>query len=486
MIRSNPTPLILCTLAALFSPFSHATDEAIQTGYFIDAPVTGLFYKTSSDLSGITQKGAFSFKQGDVVSFYLGDSENSYLLSQLSSQEVITPTLATTKPSRSINMTRLLLSLDSTPQDQQEILLLSDLLSKKEFQRQLQRIDLNTLNEEDASKLNIDLVSAKEAVEHLNQSQKYIEEHFASDEVIFSPLNLKLKNIIIKKRDYAGRVCAYDLRLKSHPKYLPPIGKLSYKVTNHEIIEYPDLGDYFNGCHLKPSSETEIIHSPLANISDYYGVVGCAIDGCKRNDLNGFAIDDFNDEGDWKYRSLSINFDPTTKLLMEKTQGLGKTEHIHHQNQSEAIWFTYPENLHNQLNYEGIWQQTRYLASGVEETCLLIHHGEIKTTKPNQDGCPTHPSNYQQRVTDQYADMWWVNSEANTAAIEQLNIAVRWYPKQSGKPQLTTWEYLPTGTNWDKGILYRYQQSVSKNSDGSDNLATHAISEYLKISGVEI
>lgn len=485
MIRSNPL-LLLCSLIALFSHISHASDQTICTGYFIDAPVTGLFYKTSSDLSGITHKGAFSFKQGDVVSFYLGDSEKSYLLSQLSSQEVITPTLATTKPSRSINMTRLLLSLDATPQDQQEILLLSDLLSDQAFQRQLQRIDLNTLDEEDAKSLNIDLVSAKKAVEHLNQSQKYIEQHFASDEVIFSPLNLKLKNIIIKKRDYAGRVCAYDLRLKNHPKYQPPIGKLSYKITKDEIIEYPDLGDHFNGCQLRPSNETNIVSSPLDDISDYYGVVGCAVEGCKRNDLNGFAIDDFNDDGDWKYRSLSINFDPTTKLLMEKTQGLGKTEHIHHQNKSETIWFTYPASLHTQLNYEGIWQQTRYLTNGVEETCLLIHEGEIKARKPDQDGCSTQPSDYQQRVTDQYADMWWVGNQTSTAAIEQLNIAVRWYPKQSGKPQLTTWEYLPTGTSWDKGILYRYQQTISKNSDGSDKLATHAISEYVKVSGVQI
>ncbi|WP_260261374.1 chromosome partitioning protein ParA [Vibrio intestinalis] len=476
----------LLALSAIATNTPALAGDEIQTGYFIDAPVTGLFYKTSSNLTGTTNKGAFNFKQGDVISFYLGSNENSYLLSQLSSQKIITPTLATTKPSRSINMTRLLLSLDSTPQDQQEILLVSDLLSSPEFQRKLQHIDLNTLSLEDAKSLHVNLVSAKQAVNHLNQSQKYIEEHFASDEIIFAPLNKQMSNIIIKKRDYAGRVCAYDLRLRKHPKYNPPIGKLLYEVTSKEVIEYPSVGDHFNGCNLKPSSNTETLHWPLKEIDDYYGIVGCAAEGCKRNDLNGFAIDDFNDDGDWKYRSLAINFDPTTQLLMEKSQGLGKTEHIHHQNKSEQIWFTYPLTHHTQVPYEGVWKQTTYKETKAEETCLLIHQGEVKSAIPDNSECPQQISDYKQVVTHNYSDMWWVTKNSSKAAIEQLNIAVRWYPTNSAAPKLTTWEYLPAGKHWDQGILYRYQQTVSKNQDGSDKLDTHTISEFVKVSGVQI
>lgn len=476
-------PLAVLTIYSL-SSCAFATDNTIRTGYFIDAPVTGLFYKTSSNLSGITNKGAYQFTDGDIISFYLGNDEDSYLLSRLSSQEIITPTLASTKPSRSINMTRLLLSLDSTPEDRQEILLLSNLLANPEFQKLLNQLDLNVLNSEMVKPLNIELVSTAEAVEHLNQSQKYIEQHFASDKVIYSPLNQRLKNIVIKKRDYYGRVCAYDLRLKNHPKYRSPIGEITYEVTNNELIEYPDIGDRFTGCTLKPNSNTQLIRTPAHEIIDDYGISGCARKGCTRNDLNGFAIDDFNDSGDWKYRSLAINFDPTTQLLMEKTQGLGKKANIQHSNLTEEIWFTYPDVPRSGIPYEGIWQETTYQDSQMNQTCLLIKNGMVKTTSRPENSCLEDTNAYQNDRTQQYADMWWVSSTTSMANIGQLNIAVRWNQGRDTPANFTTWEYLPAGKNWDAGILYRYQQTIIKQSDGSEQLNTYAISEYVKVSGV--
>lgn len=97
----------------------------VKTGFFIDSPVTGLYYETSSHLSGLTQKGAFDYRSGDIVRFFLGKDNSGYLISTLSAQEVITPTLASTTPSKSINLTRLLLSLDSTPNNRDEIILTS-------------------------------------------------------------------------------------------------------------------------------------------------------------------------------------------------------------------------------------------------------------------------------------------------------------------------------------------------------------------------
>lgn len=107
--------------------------------------------------------------------------------------------MATTKPSRSINMTRLLLSLDSTPENRQEIVLANKVLSDPAFQAQLKRLDLNVIDNA-KHQLNLDWVSVEEAVEHLNESQTYIEKNFASNEIIFEPKNVRFKNIIIKKR----------------------------------------------------------------------------------------------------------------------------------------------------------------------------------------------------------------------------------------------------------------------------------------------
>lgn len=127
---SRLASLTVSILPAIVSAASYAADTTkSQTGYFIDAPVTGLFYTTSSNLTGFTDKGAFQYHPGDVVSFFLGKDEKGFLLTQLSGQQVVTPTLSSTSPSKSINLTRLLLSLDSTPKNREEILLLSDMLA---------------------------------------------------------------------------------------------------------------------------------------------------------------------------------------------------------------------------------------------------------------------------------------------------------------------------------------------------------------------
>lgn len=95
--------------------------------------------------------------------------------------------------------------------------------------------------------------------------------------------------------------------------------------------------------------------------------------------------------------------------------------------------------------------------------------------------CPTDASLYTQDVTREFADMWWVNNDEPKANLAQMNIMVRWSTTPA-EINYTTWEYLPAGANWEQGILYRYQQNVSRNRDGSDHIETHTISEFVKVS----
>ncbi|RBW66163.1 chromosome partitioning protein ParA [Vibrionales bacterium C3R12] len=472
---------LLGACITLFSGITHAQSTP-STGYFIDAPVSGLYYQTSSGLSGVTNKGKYQYNPNDVVSFFLGSDESSYLLTTLSSQKIITPSLATTQPSRSINITRLLLSLDSTPLNQEEIVLASRLLSDPNFQQKLKSIDLSFLNSS-SQDLGIPLVSVKTAVEHLNQSQEYIQKNFTSDDVIYQPLNTRLSNIIIKKKDWSGKLCAYDLRYRKHPKYTPPFGSMSYQITNDSMIQYPSVGDYFNGCYLDLNKQyKEIVIEPIGNFAQQQGLVGCAQDGCTRNDLNGFSIENYSDEGKWKYRTVALSFDPSTQLLMEKVQGLGPTEKIQHNNQTEMLWFTYPEIKGNNISYQGIWQKTQYLSDNTTQQCLFIKQRKIFLTEKENTDCPTDISQYSIDVTDQYPDMWWLESSQGSATLAQMNILVRWYNKGS-QPQYTTWEYLPAGESWDQGVLYRYRQEKRIQQDGSEQLETFKISEFKKIAG---
>lgn len=470
--------LLTCFATCVVSLTARAEDNPPLTGYFIDSPVSGLYYETSSNLSGTTDKGAFQYNSGDIVSFFIGTDNSGYLLTTLSGQEVITPTLSSTRPSRSINMTRLLLSLDDTPEHRDEIILASKVLSDVEFQKKLKNLDLSYL---DAQDLGIDLVSVKEAADHLNQSQEYIKNNFASDEIIFSPKDKVLHNVIIAKKDYAGRACFYDLAHHANPKYKGPIGELSYQITDSELIQFPGTGDYFNGCNLRPyNTPQEIIREPLSVGDGWTGFTSCAQTGCTRHDLSGFSIEDYNDEGDWKYRTVALDFDTETELLMEKTQGLGQKEHIRHANKGEMIWFTYTNERGNKIPYEGIWQHTQYQHADILTECLLVKDQRILLGPTEGESCPTDHQQYTKDVTEKFGDMWWLSNPEPTASLAQMNVGVRWYdsvPQQ----HFTAWEYLPAGKNWDQGILYRFKQKISLNPDKSHNISTLSVSEFSKV-----
>lgn len=462
-------------------------NSEIQTGYFIDAPVTGLYYKTSSSLEGFTDKGAFQYNTGDVITFFLGADNSSFPLATLSGQEVITPTLASTTPSRSVNMTRLLLSLDSTPENREEILLISKALSDPEFQKKLKQVNLLALDTSQEV-LGFDLVSVKEAAQHLDESQSYIEKNFTSNEVILHPLNVKYKNIIIKRRDWQGNLCFYDVARKSSPDYFGPIGSMTYMITPKGIYEYPDIGDYFGSndnsvpsCEVNYSRRyTEVMFEPIDVFEGWDGLVGCAANGCTRGDLNGFSVDDFDDEGDWKYRTVAINYDPNTKLLMQKTQGLGPKETVPHTNRSEYIWFTTDDKNSQHINFDGVWLETRYANNtDISNQCLWIKAGEVLSAKTNSTECPTNQSAYKNNVTKQHGDMWWLSPNNAQASLAQLNAPVKWYDEASNT-RYTSWEYLPSGTNWDQGVLYRLQQSIVTDENGNQQAQTHQISELRK------
>lgn len=459
------------------------SNSEIKTGFFIDSPVTGLYYETSSNLSGVTKKGAFDYRSGDVVRFFLGKDNTGYLISTLSAQEVITPTLASTTPSKSINLTRLLLSLDSTPNNRDEITLASRALSDTAFQQQLKQIDLSTLDQS-AQQLDLDLVSTKDAVHHLNQSQSYIEKNFTSNEVIYRPLHKRLVAIYIQKQDWRGRRCYYDLKYKDHLKYSPPLGKIEYTIGTEYLTQYPSIGDYFKGCLLIKEKALSHDQIPIQKTLGWGGLIDCSASGCTRNDLNGFSVENRKDEDSWKYRSIAMNFDPETQLYMSKTQGLGKNEYIQHLNKSESFGFVYEKKKGNRIAFEGIWQQTQYEGEQITQSCLFIKDKKILTThsQPKKEVCPTNKASYTTDVTEQYGDMWWVKNSTPYAELEQMNLLVRWHEKGK-KPQYTSWEYLPAGTAWDEGLLYRYQQDKHRYPNGSEDMNTFRISEFRKITG---
>jgi hypothetical protein len=93
---------------------------AVDNGRLIDAPVQGVRYESGS-VSGITDDlGGFQYEKGSTIRFFIGDIA---LGEAVKGKAVITPLdlvpNGTIDTPAVINIARLLLSLDSTPGDEQ-------------------------------------------------------------------------------------------------------------------------------------------------------------------------------------------------------------------------------------------------------------------------------------------------------------------------------------------------------------------------------
>ncbi|WP_299137962.1 hypothetical protein [uncultured Vibrio sp.] len=89
------------------------TEPSITTNKFIDAAVEGIYYNTSSGLSGVTNsEGEFTAKTSDTVTFFIG-GENGLKVGAASNRDVLTPFEAAGKYARALNLAILLQSLDN-------------------------------------------------------------------------------------------------------------------------------------------------------------------------------------------------------------------------------------------------------------------------------------------------------------------------------------------------------------------------------------
>ena len=88
-------------------------DSSLETGYFIDAPVEGLAYETTSGVKGTTDKyGRFNYRKGEKVRFMLGKLDIGEAAPD--QEGLVTPeTLAGTDEVLKVRLLRVLQALDS-------------------------------------------------------------------------------------------------------------------------------------------------------------------------------------------------------------------------------------------------------------------------------------------------------------------------------------------------------------------------------------
>jgi hypothetical protein len=455
--------------------------DNVKSGQIVSPRISGLFYKTSSGLQGYTENGFFNYKEGDNLDLYLTAGNGSqFTLGTITAQPQITISMLSVAPRRTANVIRLLAMLDNTPDDFQHIAINQKRIEKNNFISELAKIDFYSLNL-DTKHLNSDWPTETQALGYLSAPVSAQANSFNTDEILFTPINLMIKTFHIQLRNFKGELCFYDLSKDEQKDYFGPIGETTLKVTPTGIYEYQDIGDFFWGCNLQSGKfTTETQFHPINNFDQFEGIAGCAAKGCRRNDLTGFSIVNYHDGIEYKFSSVAINFDSKTNILTNKVQSLGPSDKITVPNRGEGIAFTVPLKYNKSIEFIGNWIETTYLDTGkTEQKCLFITKDSVHSQPVVNNGCEFKIEHDTSNVEGLYKDMWWLQKKGRQANLAQLNTPVKW-TDSIGQPRYTTWEYLPAGEDWQAGLLFRFEQVMTEDAQGLQNMSTVKISEFRK------
>lgn len=449
--------------------------------------VSGLYYETNSGVSGYTQKGSFSYNAGDIVTFYLGTKNQKYRLGSISAKADIALAELSSSPRRTNNLLRVLASFDANPGSLTEIELdIAQFTDSKRIQA-LENLSWETDVQVFAGRA---LPTIETASRYLLKQDRKAAEQFV--DVILNLKDKKLRTMSVNLRSPYGEACYFDLDRRSEQNYIGPHSALTVKVTDEGLHEYPDLGDHFgsddrkiHACNLNIAYQrTAHEFTPIEDFSGFQGILRCAKAGCTKNDLNGYMIDDRAVEEE-KYRSIAVSFNAVTQLVIQKSKGLGKKEGMRYTNLGEYLTFAALVDDYRLIDMEGVWLEREYgikgdTNSGNKLRCLFFKEGNIFTSPTDKGNCNATIETYRKVDAERYADMWWYNAKSSKATIVQLNMPVTWKDNY-GVSHYTAWEYMPAGTAWDRGVLYRLSQRVYLGNDGKQHEQTTRVTEYTKL-----
>lgn len=283
-------------------------------------------------------------------------------------------------------------------------------------------------------------------------------------EVIFQPLEKTLTNYVVKKTNENGDLCFYDVSKYGNKDYTGPIGETYYKVTTKGIYGYPSIGDNFTDCELLANTEKSVSFEPIDDFSRFKGgILGCALNGCSIKDLNGYSLTAYavENEGNEKYRSVAMHYDQDSKILIEKSKGIGKQDGISHLNLAEYLWLTPLRETTESLKFNGLWRYKEVGQKNIKNGCILIKSNLVFESNRTNSNCTSPVESYTIDISSKYIDMWWLKNEGATATIAQVNAAVK-YKDRNNITKYTEWEYFPISYNLESAPLYKYSYNPNK------------------------
>ncbi|MEP3351519.1 MAG: hypothetical protein ABJN96_16400 [Marinomonas sp.] len=286
-------------------------------------------------------------------------------------------------------------------------------------------------------------------------------------DVVFEPLEKKLTNYVIQKTDKDGTLCFYDVSKYGIKNYTGPIGETYYKITTKGIYEYPSIGDKFVNCERVASTKQSVSFEPIDDFSRFEGgILSCALNGCSIIDLNGYSLTAYDVEtSNEKYRSVAMHYDKESKILIEKSKGIGKQNGIPHLNLAEYLWLTPLREGGSNLIFNGLWRYSKTGQKDVNNGCILIKDKMVFESSEENPNCINPIESYTVNISSQYIDMWWLKNEGATATIAQINAAVK-YKDQNNITQYTGWEYFPISESLESAPIYKYSYNPAEISNG--------------------
>ncbi len=501
-------------------PKTTEDNKTIATYRFVDSPVEGLFYSTSSGLSGFTNsEGQFEANDGDVITFYLGN-ENGLKLGAASLQKVITPFEITGKYTRALSVAILLQSLDkefgSTTDEQLSIPNHLQSTPASNIAIALAQLRLDNMDSVRTFLISIgvkshNVVNEFEAVEHLYNSLNKIER---GDTNAINPLSgnellyvkhIKATNSYMLQNRFYEFVHIDKILDGQTLDVMDSAVFYDYKIHDNDVIQL--RSSKYNIVQLPsylPQGFTHLLLSnkPSSNVDKRFsrnGFHGGVFSSSYQNTLNHFAVSTlpFDSLGHWQHSLISRSYDPATQIVTEINNAA-----ILQGNECNRVACS-QKNTHQQVNYyyqidhstadryidfSGTWQDTRICENGTIAKRKL-HFDESQLTITGETCMQGTTKNIENSQIYSYEELqrsefWWFNkpNRHTKATLSELNSTLRFDGGvahqastycENPNVAFVKWEYHPAGINWDQGVLNR----VKMHCDGTLNL--HSVMQKL-------
>ncbi|PSV41268.1 chromosome partitioning protein ParA [Photobacterium sp. GB-36] len=467
----------------------------VTTGQFIDAKVQGLDYVIGTKAAQTDAEGNYELgAENGTISFYIG-GKDGLLIGSVSGRAVTTPFEAAGTYERSINLARLLLTINEHNDDSTIIIpsLIKDNPST-DIQAALAKITLDDGYFEKSVETLLTLldskalVAAADAQKHMQASLNPEQLQRGSDEVltqwakgsnqiiIHRSANLRVKN---SSDETFKTVIHQD---QQNGKYVGGLSLMNYKLTDDQFIilagsndstiektstlpsfvyEMTNKAEAYTENEMMPWSEIETMGSPYACMT---------AKNCSERLLTQANLEYIErQDGDHKQKEAqSGTYDPVTQVYTQ----IRSKEYLdgdYAGRISESIEFFYPvadAKTDRFVDFTGTWtaKETRPDCHDVATSNLTFGENTITLTGQEFIGKCDIADGINETITyEDFAkmDFWWfgTNDKVSTATLDQLNTTVRWNDKDTGETtdnfKINRFSYIPAGKAWDKGVLVR-------------------------------